>query len=61
MQTLELPALNERLIDVAKRAESTGRILIQHESDVLIAPTILPGWHRLGIAIRQPREKTCAA
>lgn len=48
---IEIPHRTEHLIAAALRAAGSGRVLIQRGGRVIIAPSTLPGWSRVGVRV----------
>lgn len=44
------------LYDVAAQARASHLNLITDGKDVVISPTIPPGWHKLGVRVKEPRQ-----
>lgn len=50
------PHSKERLIDAARRAAATGCAIYHDGKRIFTAPARLnPGWHRVGIAIKEKK------
>lgn len=47
---------DRQLLEVAQRAQAAGMHLIHNGRRLVVSPTIPPGWWRVAIGIKPPRE-----